>query len=242
MTFAETDAQNREYNVERASEPDPAQEEPIRFEALLSSFSDVVMSFDAFSDARTVALVAALAEAQGEFEPIIKNRTVSIKTKAGVTYTFDYADLDSIRRATQPALSKHGLAVISFPVKRDQDRYMRTLITHKTGGLMWAELPIPGVGDGDVSEAIKAFGGFMTYLRRYLLIGLLNLSADHDLDDDGVEAKRTSTAPPGDTADAMKAAKTIQELAGIMSKIPEKEKRNYLDLFNQRSAELRNPS
>lgn len=200
---------------------------------------DIEVSFGAFGDPRTVALLGALAQAQGAFGQVVKNRSVTIRQKSGGSYTFEYADLAAIRDATQDALSKNGIAILSFPVKRAGDRYLRTIITHSDGGFIWAELPIPSAADGETSEAIKAFGGYMTYLRRYLVIGMLNLSADPDLDEDGSDGRHKTSDPAGDAAEAMKEAKTIQELAGIMSKIPEKEKTKYLDLFNRRSAELR---
>lgn len=200
---------------------------------------DIEVSFGAFGDLRTVALLGALAEAQGTFGPVVKNRSVTIRQRAGGSYTFEYADLAAIRDATQGALCSNGLAILSFPVKRSGDRYLRTLLTHREGGFIWAELPIPSSADGETSEAIKAFGGYMTYLRRYLIIGMLNLSADPDLDEDGSDGRHKVSDPAGGSAEAMKEAKTIQELAGIMSRIPEKEKTNYLDLFNRRSSELR---
>ncbi len=259
MTFAEVDAQNRERaELEGRMLLGPGEKRLEPFDqgdaelgvrgvsaedfALLPK-PDVEVSFGAFRDPRTVALLGALAEAQGAFGPVVKNRTVTIRGKnGGAGYTFEYADLAAIRDATQEALSKNGLATLSFPIRRDGDRYLRTLITHREGGFIWAELPIPSAADGETSEAIKAFGGYMTYLRRYLIIGMLNLSADPDLDEDGSDGRRSSAEPSDATADAMKEAKTIQELASIMSKTPEKEKTKYLDLFNRRSSELRSRS
>jgi hypothetical protein len=253
-TFAEMDAQNRERsttNQEPAMAIELAVGEPETFtpQAEGQTFDRpepaplpepvVFTTFGAFTDERTIALVAALAQAQGEFEPIIKNREVTIRSREkGTNYTFNYADLDSIRRSTQPALSKHGLGVISFPTQRHDGSYLRTLVTHSSGGFMWAELLIPTVGqEDDISQTIKAFGGLMTYLRRYLLIGMLNLSADHDLDEDGKEAG--GKAPEGSFKAQMEDAKTMQELAKVMTSIPEKEKKGYVDLFNRRSNELR---
>lgn len=239
MTFAEIDATNKERGL---------QEDPVAFTRtpVIEAYKPptlpmVTVNFSSFTDESTIALVAALAQAQGEFEPIIKNREVKIVSRRTTTaYTFMYADLDSIRRSTQPALSKHGLAVMSLPIQKADGGYLRTLITHSVGGFVWAELLIPAVGsdDDDVSETIKAFGGLLTYLRRYLLIGMLNLSADHDLDENGTEASGRKT-PDDANSTAMRAAKTIQELSRVMSSIPEKEKRNYLDLFNTLSVKVR---
>lgn len=253
-TFAEMDAQNRERSttnqeptmaIELAvGEPDTFTRQPAeptyQTDAPPLPQPVVFTTFGAFTDERTIALVAALAQAQGEFEPIVKNREVTIHSRrTGGKYTFHYADLDSIRRSTQAALSKHGLGVISFPTQRHDGSYLRTLVTHSSGGFMWAELLIPTVDPGDdISETIKAFGGLMTYLRRYLLIGMLNLSADHDLDEDGKEAGGKA-APEGSFDAQMKDAKTMQELAKVMASIPEKEKKGYVDLFNRRSNELR---
>ena len=53
----------------------------------------------------------ALAKAQGEFPPIPREKTVTVKTKTGGSYSFAYAPLDAILSACRPVLAKNGLAI-----------------------------------------------------------------------------------------------------------------------------------
>ena len=52
-------------------------------------------------------LYAALVKAQGEFQPIVKNRDGQSGHR-----TFKYADLDELIQKTRPALVANGLAVM----------------------------------------------------------------------------------------------------------------------------------
>ena len=129
------------------------------------------------------ALYKALAAAQGEFRPIVKNRSVQIRPREGAPYTFRYADMEELIAATRPALAKHGMAVIQT-VSRGADgmEYLETGVLHADGGCIWSRLPIiPFKGNDDP----KKFGAVLTYIRRYQYSSLLCLAADDDLDEDG---------------------------------------------------------
>ena len=134
----------------------------------------------------TNAFSAALSAAQGEFPPIPKDSTVRIPTRGGATITFKYASLDAILKAVRPALAKHGLAVTS----RLEDGVLITSIMGH-GSFLSSSLPI------EVGNDWKAFGGSLTYARRYTLAGLLGVAADEDTDatvDDEAEGARPPPA------------------------------------------------
>lgn len=187
-------------------------------------------------------LVAALAKAQGEFTEIVKNRTANIRPRdsSKSPYSFQYADLDAIRAAITPALSANGLALIAFPEMVGDVRHLTVQLMHASGGYIRASLPLPGVSEGQLTETIKAFGGLMTYLRRYLEVALLNLSADNDLDEDPEGAADFTT---GEVAEhpSLKAAKSIGELSRAMTALNATDKRKYAAYFNQRQKELQAP-
>lgn len=133
-----------------------------------------------------VALYAALAAAQGLFQPIAKNRTVTIQTTKGGKYVFRFADLQAITDATRPALSANGLSVI-HPLHTDENgkTYQQTILMHRDGGRVFSQLSIPSP---DKFSDPKEFGAASSYLRRYALSSLLGVAADDDLDegaDDG---------------------------------------------------------
>lgn len=132
-------------------------------------------------------LFAALAAAQGEFEPIVKNRSVSIdikneqRQKIG-QYTFRYADLEEITAKTRPALSKHGLATVQLINPSGGGTSLFTRLLHSSGAELVSEIPLPA-NKGD----IKAYGATISYLRRYAKSSLLDIAADDDLDENGEE-------------------------------------------------------
>lgn len=141
-------------------------------------------------------LYAALAAAQGEFEPIVKNRSVSIdikneqRQKIG-SYTFRYADLEEITAKTRPALSKNGLATVQIinpsTLARGGGSGMSiyTRLLHKSGAELVSEVELPaGAKGGD----IKTLGATISYLRRYAKSSLLDIAADDDLDENGEQA------------------------------------------------------
>jgi len=139
-------------------------------------------------------LYAALAKAQGAFQPIIKNREVEIMMKTGGKYRFRYADLEEINSKTRPALSANGLALIQ-PIQHGQTGpVLVCMLTHAAGGVLTSELTMPGLRD--VADP-KAFGATITYLRRYLVSAMLGVAADDDLDENGQEPE----APPPQVQD-----------------------------------------
>ena len=160
------------------------------------------------------ALYAALAAAQGEFLPIVKNREVSIDIKNKQTgakagsYKFRYADLEEVTSKTRPALSKHKLATMQPIVKRGNQSILVTRLVHADGGMIVSEIDLPPSG-GDV----KNFGAAISYLRRYAKTSLLDVAADDDLDEDGQAAGEQSqpqSRPEQRTGNATPTAEAAQ--------------------------------
>lgn len=138
---------------------------------------------------KIAALYAALAAAQAEFLPIAKNRKVVIKGDRS-SYEFRYADLEAINAATRPALSKHGIAVYQS-IEGD---YLVCVLAHSSGARVSSAVSIP---DASAQRDPKQFGGLLTYLRRYLVTGILGVAADDDLDVDGQPAGESQQQPDG---------------------------------------------
>lgn len=144
------------------------------------------------------ALYEALANAQGEFDPIVKNRTAVIDIRDKQTrqkigsYTIRYADLEEITSKTRPALSKYGLATSQVIRRTEKGSTMVTILAHKGGAVLTSEVALNMEGD------IKEVGARISYLRRYAKSALLDIAADDDLDEDGQEAGES--APTGESA------------------------------------------
>ena len=133
------------------------------------------------TSAQLCALYSALAKAQGEFQPILKNREVQIKMREGGSYKFRYADLEEITAKTRPALAKNGLATIQPIVARGNGTILLTKLVHADGGEIVSEIPLPPSSGGD----IKNYGAQISYLRRYAKTSILDVAADDDLDENG---------------------------------------------------------
>lgn len=150
------------------------------------------------SPEQLAALYCALAKAQGEFQPIVKNRSVSIDIKDKNTkqkignYDFRYADLEEITAKTRPALSKHGLATIQpiGPAKHGSGVALFTQLIHENGGMLISELSV-ATGQTD----IKALGAQISYLRRYAKSAMLDIAADDDMDEQGNDSSSAGEEP-----------------------------------------------
>lgn len=193
------------------------------------------------------ALIDALAKAQGEFLPVGTNAEGKITPKEGRQgFTFKYAELSAFIAASQPALSKHGLAVTSMPSQRDGSPVLCMLVMHKDGGYIRAEAYFPRVPDGFLSQMLMAWGGIVSFLRRYLYKAVLNMAeVEEEVIDgpgtDDVQASmpnKNAPAPYPKHPDISKAA-SVSELSKVMTKLEKSDKAKFAEHYNARAAELR---
>jgi len=155
-------------------------------------------------------LNAALAKAQAEFPPIPKDRTVTVQTKTGGSYTFDYAPLDTILATVRPVLAKHGLAIVQrLEAPGGVGSALRTELRHEAGGIIASSFPLGQYDPG----AVQALGSRITYLRRYALAALLCVAAEDD--DDGGASRMEREDPrvvgTAETASQFRPPETLSE-------------------------------
>lgn len=133
-------------------------------------------------------LASALAAAQGEFPTVTKTKVARVPTKGGGEYSYRYADLPDVLAAVQPALTKHGLAVIALPDTAAEGKpALTTRLVHVSG--QWIE----ATAELYLSQQTpQGQGSAITYARRYGLCGALNIAADED-DDAGIAEHVHST-------------------------------------------------
>jgi hypothetical protein len=137
-------------------------------------------------------LAAALAKAQGEFPLIPKDCVAKVTTKAGGSYSFKYADLDTILATVRPVLSRHDLALmVDIETVRNEanERAMRATISlvHSSG--QWCQttgLEIAIDADAYARQPAQASGSAATYATRYAIEAALAIRASDD--DDGAGA------------------------------------------------------
>lgn len=125
-----------------------------------------------------VSLFAALAKAQGEFEPILKTSMVKVRaTKpGGASYDHAFAPLEEVINKTRKALSANGLAVVQPLVHDSEGWAIRTMLVHASGGCMATTVPLPN------PDLMQDLGTSQTYIRRYSLTGILGASSEEDND------------------------------------------------------------
>lgn len=135
---------------------------------------------------------AALAEAQGEMEPIRKSAT-NPHTRS------KYATFEAIDGMIRPIYTKHGFSVGYRSGKTDSPGTIRVICTvahaagHAVEGELTAALDSSGSGGRTNKTDVQAVGSTVSYLRRYLLSMMFNVALAGD-DDDG-EGMRRQPAP-----------------------------------------------
>lgn len=158
-------------------------------------------------------LSQALALAQGEFPPLVKDREVEVKLKDNKgKYTFRYATLDACLTCVRPALAKYGIA-LTTPTSVDQSTRTVTVTATLAGYGETLTCPL----SWNMPGGLQDLGSTLTYLRRYAVCALLCLAADEDDDGnsaEGNEAKPTGPKPtdPISKADWTKLCKRLQSL------------------------------
>lgn len=125
-------------------------------------------------------LVSALAKAQSEISPAIKDSlNPHFKSK--------YADLSSVWEACRGPLSKNGLAVIQTTEMIADKLTVVTTLAHSSGQWMKSHLPVLSL-----TNTPQALGSALTYMRRYSLSAITGVAPGDD--DDGEAAMVQASA------------------------------------------------
>ena len=138
-------------------------------------------------------IATAFALAQAEFPRISKDTTVSVQSRSGGGYSFDYAPLDHIMRLIQPVLSAHGLSILQDCSGDEGCVLVSTTVLHTSAERLRSSptrWPIPPGADA------KAIGSAITYARRYSLCAWLNLTPEREDDDAGAAMGDRTTVVP----------------------------------------------
>lgn len=129
-------------------------------------------------------LFLALAEAQGEFLPVLKDSTAKVAMKAGGQYTFDYAGLDVVIAATRPALTKYKLALLQMPISGGNE--LLTVLAHGAAR-------IESVSPLFKWDLPQEFGSAITYAKRYARLGILSVFPAGEDEDGSIASGHKST-------------------------------------------------
>ena len=173
------------------------------------------------------ALAAAMAAAQGDMKPAVKDATnPHFKSK--------YADLSSVFEAVRGPFKANGISVWQELGNADGGVTVITRVVHKSG--QWVEFGPLFVPAG--KQDAQGLGSAATYARRYGIAAALGVVAD--LDDDGnaasEPAKPTKTEPAKPVAWTIKAASPDEFVTAFvekMAKAPNLEAANKLHEDNK---------
>ena len=151
-------------------------------------------------------LALALAKAQGEISPAIKD-------SANPFFKSKYADLNSIWSSAREPLSKNGLAIIQTTEKDPAGQLqLITTLVHASG--QWVKSYMPVI---QAKADIQSLGSAITYCRRYSLSAICGISTDED--DDGEKSMARQKEEPKPKPKITK--DQIEELALIMGNCSE---------------------
>ena len=136
---------------------------------------------------------AAMSQFQAMLPVIEKLGIVDYTTSKGRTF-YQYAKIEDIAKAIQPALKETGL---SYRFTQSQDNgiiTVRCIVTHKSGHSEYSEL----VSSPDISggkDQLKSIASAISYLRRYTLTGILGIVVGGEDDDGGTSEPVSSDQP-----------------------------------------------
>lgn len=161
-------------------------------------------------------LATALSQAQAEYPRIGKNRDGRFK----------YVDKNHLKKAIDPILEKHGLAVNSgMRIIDGQEVYCMTLM-HSSGEYMiYASKFDPQIGTTRSQDQER--GSSMTYISRYLYKEILGITIEDDMDDDDGEQQpkkehTTNLSPkigPDQIAQLQKCSQEYQQKILVYNKL-----------------------
>lgn len=135
-------------------------------------------------------LMAALAKAMAEFQPIAKDGSGTV-IRDGKKVKYRYASLESLHRSTKPALLKHGVVPSQEYCLSDEGV---TLVTTLNYGDEFISSTLP-IRQYDDQQRLKAH---KSYMRRTAYEAILCLSAEDDGDgsDEHLPEGDAAAAPP----------------------------------------------
>jgi hypothetical protein len=154
----------------------------------------------------SIAKIAdALAKAQIEMGRVVKDKTAKVQTKAGGSYSFDYADLASVLDVVKPALAKHGIAVVQAAALEGDKVNVETRLLHSSGE--WIESALAVKPEDTAPQKI---GSAITYARRYALSCMVGVASEEDDDGNAAEGNRATTETKANGAKHAKAADDVR--------------------------------
>ena len=126
-------------------------------------------------------IAAALALAQGEMKPAIKD-------KENPFYKSSYADLASVWGACRVPLAKNGISVVQVPTLSAGKMVLITMLLHTSGQYIRGEYPVV-----PLKTDPQGIGSALSYARRYSLAAMVGICTDDDDDGETAQGRKPET-------------------------------------------------
>jgi hypothetical protein len=153
----------------------------------------------------------------------------AVKDAKNPFYKSSYADLNSVREASHPALNEEGISVLQPMVQKDGRSYVRTLLLHESGEWLASDTEVVAAKANDP----QAQGSAISYARRYGLQSFLSLGAE---DDDGEKAMARSAPAKSAPVQQATPAATQQAAPAATPASEEKPKATFKDRLAAKKA------
>lgn len=129
-----------------------------------------------------VAFNDAFAEMQGEMPVITKYGEIKVQGTVRSTY----AKFEDINEAVKPILQKHGFSIMFKSKTEPKTATVTGILMHNMGHREETEMLLEADTSGS-KNTVQSIGSSISYAKRYILCGLLNITTT-DEDDDGQAA------------------------------------------------------
>jgi len=96
-------------------------------------------------------------------------------------HNYRYADLSAILKALKPLLLTNNFSLMQPLNETEKGLYLTTILRHITGKELTSCVKVEKVTGGRMSD-VQALGAGITYMRRYAISSLLNISSEEDTD------------------------------------------------------------
>ena len=125
--------------------------------------------------------ISALMDSLLRFQTTVGTIGYDKKVEVG-KYGYSYTSFTAILSYVRPRLTEVGLAVMQFL----EPNGLRTMLVHKSGEYMACTMSLKPLVK---TAGAQAFGGAVTYAKRYALSAMLGLATDEDDDANSVDSK-----------------------------------------------------
>lgn len=145
----------------------------------------------------------ALAEFQRECPPIPKESTAKIVSKkTGTTFSYTYAELDTIADAVRPYLHARGLSYSWDSEVGESLLHCTCTLRHRNGHSITAKFTAP-IGATERMSAAQEHAAALSYARRQSLVQVLGLTTTEPDPDGDVEHQGTIDSGQAATLQAL---------------------------------------